>query len=710
VRAGNLQDLVYKQGQAGVTKASVTIVFNNPDPNSSPIGYEQCKQITVTRQVVIGGNNKYMINGKTAQQSEVQNMFHSVQLNVNNPHFLIMQGRITKVLNMKPVEILSMIEEAAGTRMFQTKKEQAMKMIEKKQLKVDELTKVMDDEINPQLESLREKRQLLIEYQTNENEVERLERFCKASEYSEYAAMVDDKSAQRQSLENNKTACEALESQKKAEVADCEANIERMQEQLAAGMKSELDALKKREDDMGKELVQSKTQLKNHLETCQAEKDAAAALERQLGTAKASLVEKEGELAKCNAELAGKEAAVEAVEKDARAMCDKYQNAVAGVADETTAEVLSLPEQVAHHEKRAREAESQLKTGAQRSEHAKKQLKELQKTAKAQQADHGKGVKEVDALRQAIAALEGKLQASGAACGAQDVRMFGRPLPHHSPQPLLPPHTLRRPSTRRFLQEAALRSKAAQLQTSTAALKDEVERLTTQLEARLNFEFKDPERGFDRSKVKGLVAKVRARGWAIKKELCTLVCFVYVYPLMFCVWLALFSAGDGVRLAPRDGVGGHGGEQAVPGGRRHGANEQAAHREGPAAHPRDDFAVEQAGGAVRRGGQGGSGEGHRQRPRRHRRVGARTGGVRRRGPQGDGVRLRRRDCVRQLGRGEGDHAVDAHQGRDPGRRRVRPGGDHVGRRQEPNRHAAEQDLGPGGRQGYPQRAGTPRPT
>lgn len=27
----------------------------------------------------------------------MQNLFHSVQLNVNNPHFLIMQGRITKV-------------------------------------------------------------------------------------------------------------------------------------------------------------------------------------------------------------------------------------------------------------------------------------------------------------------------------------------------------------------------------------------------------------------------------------------------------------------------------------------------------------------------------------------------------------------------------------------------------------------------------------
>ena len=39
-------------------------------------------------------------------------IFQSVQLIINNPHILIMQGRITKVLNMRPPEILAMIEEA----------------------------------------------------------------------------------------------------------------------------------------------------------------------------------------------------------------------------------------------------------------------------------------------------------------------------------------------------------------------------------------------------------------------------------------------------------------------------------------------------------------------------------------------------------------------------------------------------------------------
>lgn len=57
-------------------------------------------------------------------------------------------------------------------------------------------------------------------------------------------------------------------------------------------------------------------------------------------------------------------------------------------------------------------------------------------------------------------------------------------------------------------EDEALRVKSTNLHTSTSTLKDDVDRITTQLEARLNFEFKDPEKGFDRSKVKGLVARL----------------------------------------------------------------------------------------------------------------------------------------------------------------------------------------------------------
>jgi structural maintenance of chromosome 2 len=51
VRVSNLQQLVYKQGQAGVTKATVTLVFNNEDKERSPVGYQHYSTITVARQV-----------------------------------------------------------------------------------------------------------------------------------------------------------------------------------------------------------------------------------------------------------------------------------------------------------------------------------------------------------------------------------------------------------------------------------------------------------------------------------------------------------------------------------------------------------------------------------------------------------------------------------------------------------------------------------
>ena len=43
---------------------------------------------------------------------------------------------------MKPPEILGMLEEAAGTRMYETKKEAALRTLDKKQIKVAEIERV----------------------------------------------------------------------------------------------------------------------------------------------------------------------------------------------------------------------------------------------------------------------------------------------------------------------------------------------------------------------------------------------------------------------------------------------------------------------------------------------------------------------------------------------------------------------------------------
>jgi structural maintenance of chromosomes protein 2 len=50
-RVSNLRELIYKNGSTGITKASVTLTFDNTDKQQSPTGYEQYDDIVIRREV-----------------------------------------------------------------------------------------------------------------------------------------------------------------------------------------------------------------------------------------------------------------------------------------------------------------------------------------------------------------------------------------------------------------------------------------------------------------------------------------------------------------------------------------------------------------------------------------------------------------------------------------------------------------------------------
>ncbi|GBC02978.1 hypothetical protein RclHR1_04910011 [Rhizophagus clarus] len=238
VRATNMQDLIYKRGQAGVNKASVTITFNNEDKNSSPVSFESYDKISVTRQIIMGGQSKYVVNGTRAQQQTVGNLFQSVQLNINNPHFLIMQGRITKVLNMKPPEILAMIEEASGTRMFEERKEKALKTIANKVKKLEEINMLLNEDIEPKMERLRAEKRSYLEYQKTESEIDRLNRIVTAFEYLMNLERVNKSSADVDA--------------KKKKIRDLETFSERLKEEIAHLEDDIKQTIHKKEMELGK--------------------------------------------------------------------------------------------------------------------------------------------------------------------------------------------------------------------------------------------------------------------------------------------------------------------------------------------------------------------------------------------------------------------------------------------------------------------------
>jgi structural maintenance of chromosome 2 len=472
---GNLQELVYKQGQAGVSKATVTIVFNNSDTANSPVGYESHKTISVTRQVVIGGKNKYIINGHTVQQNQVQNLFHSVQLNVNNPHFLIMQGRITKVLNMKPAETLSMIEEAAGTRMYETKKQAAVKTMEKKQLKVDEITQVMDKEIQPTLDNLKTERANYNKWLANSTEVEKLERFVVAFDFTQCEQRVNSSEGDKAAIVQEISDLEQSQRDHEADAVACTQNIEQICAQRDSEMEGSFQELKQTENELSKDLVKQSTLLSNQKESLAGEQNNLVALKKQIDVASTQLQDKKQKLAACERELVEKDTAAQTAEQNGRLACERYQNAMAGVVDENAgADTLSLPEQVAMWEKRSRETQSALQTGILKCDHLRSSVATKKKTQISQKQAYDAALTVVSRSKDKLATLE----------------------------------TKQSKLTEKLSAEPTVRSQVAALRTNAQTLRDFTEKLSAQLEARLNFEFSSPTKGFDRSKVKGLVAKL----------------------------------------------------------------------------------------------------------------------------------------------------------------------------------------------------------
>lgn len=261
VRASNLQDLIYKRGQAGVTKASVTIVFDNNDTAKSPIGFESVPKISVTRQIVLGGTSKYLINGHRAQQQAVLQLFQSVQLNINNPNFLIMQGKITKVLNMKPAEILSLIEEAAGTKMFEDRKDKAEKTMAKKETKLQEIRSLLAEEIEPKLEKLRNEKRMFLEFQQTQSDLEKLSRVVNAHDFTKYSKrfykLKEEYESKQSIMENSSSEIERLTN----EIATLTEDLEKFKERKAQEAKkgNKLKDLEARQNELSKTITRLNT-------------------------------------------------------------------------------------------------------------------------------------------------------------------------------------------------------------------------------------------------------------------------------------------------------------------------------------------------------------------------------------------------------------------------------------------------------------------
>ncbi|KAK9470309.1 RecF/RecN/SMC [Dipodascopsis tothii] len=474
VRAQNLQDLIYKRGQAGVTKASVTIVFDNRDTANSPIGFEDYPQISITRQIVMGGTSKYLINGHRAQQQTVQNLFQSIQLNINNPNFLIMQGRITKVLNMKPAEILAMIEEAAGTRMFEERRDKALKTMAKKDKKVEEINELLTQEIEPKLEKLRREKRAFLEFQQTQSELERATRVVVAYDYSKYNTVADECGERLAAAEAEAAAVAATVRQTEGEIALLDEDVRRVKEvrskELLKG--AQFQALEQELKDVSHETVRLATLYELKTRAVAEEEARGQALRRTLEELRGAGGGRAAALDAARAEHDAAKAAHDAAALAAARQEELLETLMTGVGAKD-GQKSGYMDQLEDARARASQARSEQAQAQLQSTHLARRRDEIAPRAAKARAENEAAQGRLAALRAAAAETERALAALDFDQGAYDAMRA---------------------------EQAAVEGRVRELRYAIDELKRKV--------SNVEFSYASPSPGFDRGRVKGLVAQL----------------------------------------------------------------------------------------------------------------------------------------------------------------------------------------------------------
>lgn len=122
------EDLIYNGGDAAArgNRASVAITFDN----SSRFLDIDFDEVVVERIVYRDGVNEYLINGSVVRLKDVFELLSRAHIGPSG-HHIISQGEADRILNANPRERKGMIEEALGLKMYQYKREESERKLEK---------------------------------------------------------------------------------------------------------------------------------------------------------------------------------------------------------------------------------------------------------------------------------------------------------------------------------------------------------------------------------------------------------------------------------------------------------------------------------------------------------------------------------------------------------------------------------------------------
>lgn len=179
LRSEDRHALLHEGAGNQVLSAFVEIVFDNSD-NRIPVDKEEVR----LRRTIGLKKDEYFLDGKHITKTEVMNLLESAGFSRSNPYYVVQQGKIASLTLMKDAERLDLLKEIGGTRVYEERRRESLKIMYEtgnKRKQIIEVVKYLDE----RLKELDEEKEDLRKYQ-------QLDRQRKSLEYTIYDKELQD--------------------------------------------------------------------------------------------------------------------------------------------------------------------------------------------------------------------------------------------------------------------------------------------------------------------------------------------------------------------------------------------------------------------------------------------------------------------------------------------------------------------------------------
>ncbi len=173
LRGDSMTDVIFNgsSGRKPVGMASIELVFDNSD---GAIGgaYANYNEISVKRALGRDGTSTYYLNNTRCRRKDITHIFLGTGLGPRS-YAIIEQGMISRVIEARPEEMRTYLEEAAGISRYKERRRETENRIRHTRENLDRLNDLRD-EVEKQLRRLQRQASMAEKYKTYKQEQRRL--------------------------------------------------------------------------------------------------------------------------------------------------------------------------------------------------------------------------------------------------------------------------------------------------------------------------------------------------------------------------------------------------------------------------------------------------------------------------------------------------------------------------------------------------------